>query len=73
MEDQSKASTRYNMSSLSAPSLLALIFAGKVHSIYKEDTPFLIGRDEKNCALLADTEFVSRNHCKISYKDKVFF
>ncbi|MFT6311543.1 MAG: putative component of type VI protein secretion system [Porticoccus sp.] len=73
MEDENKTSTKYNMSSLSAPTMLTLIYAGKTHSIYKEDTPFLIGRDNKNCALFVDTEFASRSHCKISYKDKVFF
>jgi hypothetical protein len=73
MEDESTTSTRFNMSSLSAPLLLRLTYQGKTLSIYKEDTPFLIGRDDKSFNLFVDTEFASRNHCKIIYQDKVFF
>ena len=73
MEDESTTSTMYNMSSLSAPSLLRLTYKGKTISIYKEDTPYLIGRDKKSCNFIVDTEFASRNHCKIMYQDKVFF
>jgi predicted component of type VI protein secretion system len=61
------------MSSLSAPSLLRLTYKGKTVSIYKEDTPFFIGRDNEGCSLIVDTEFASRSHCKIIYQDKVFF
>ena len=73
MEDESTTSTRFNMSSLSAPLLLRLTYQGKTLSIYKEDTPFLIGRDENSCNLIVNTEFASRNHCKIIYQDAVFF
>ncbi len=73
MDNQSQVSTRYNMNALSAPQSLTLTFRGKSVSVYAEDTPFVIGRDEDQCALVVDTEYASRSHCKITYKEKVFF
>jgi pSer/pThr/pTyr-binding forkhead associated (FHA) protein len=53
-------------------SALGLLYQGKEYRIEPGDTPFVIGRDAGTCNLSIQSEYSSRKHCTIEYRDAKF-
>src|SRR5438876_7503 len=51
---------------------LDLLYRGREYHIEASDTPFVIGRDSGGCNLCIASEYSSRRHCTIEYREAKF-
>jgi pSer/pThr/pTyr-binding forkhead associated (FHA) protein len=51
---------------------LGLLYRGREYQINAGAPPFVIGRDEAACDLCVSSEYGSRRHCTIEYRDGKF-
>jgi hypothetical protein len=49
-----------------------LLHRGREYRIEPADTPFVIGRDAGTCDLCIQSEYSSRKHCTIEYRESKF-
>lgn len=68
-EDASQ--TLFNVNAIPIVRELLLSYAGQEYVVSQDTVPFIIGRDEA-CDLSIDSQFASRQHCKILYHNKNF-
>ncbi|NRB36924.1 MAG: FHA domain-containing protein [Pseudomonadales bacterium] len=61
--------TLFNVESIPLVQEIVLSYNGQEYHIRPENTPFTIGRDEKN-HLAVNSKFASRVHCKILFHEK---
>jgi pSer/pThr/pTyr-binding forkhead associated (FHA) protein len=63
--------TLFNIESLPAIRELSLSYKGEIFTVGQSSAPFIIGRDE-SCDLSVDSQFASRQHCRLLYQNKNF-
>lgn len=75
MNDRSGDTTLMNTDGCSVPEnniALGLLHRGREYRLSPGDAPFVIGRDADVCDLCIASEYGSRKHCVIEYRDSKF-
>ena len=63
--------TLFNVDAIPVVRELLLTYAGKHFVVNQDNVPYIIGRDA-SCDLTVDSQFASRQHCKVLYHNKNF-
>jgi len=63
--------TLFNVDAMPVVRELVLTYAGQETIVSQDAVPFIIGRGE-DCDLTVDSQFASRQHCKILFHNKNF-
>lgn len=63
--------TLFNVDAIPTVRELVLSYAGEEYVVRQDDVPYVIGRDP-SCNLSIESQFASRQHCKILFHNKNF-
>ena len=61
--------TLFNVDAIPVVRELVLSYEGQEYVVTQDNVPYIIGRDE-SCNLTIESQFASRQHCKVLYHNK---